>query len=1097
MTIGTRLAIGFFAVVLLVATVGYASIMALRGASRESIGGQLQSQASLAMREIDSNLRGRIEELRWYGLATGLAEAAAESNRRFERMPDRQRFIETTDADWIAGRQTPWIRGVLENELSATLKRHMDAMAEEHGRTVFAEVFVTNKYGVVIGSTGRTTDYLQADEHWFQAAVEDGRGWIGGVEFDESSQTLATDLILTLTDDRGDFAGAIKGVLSMDDTQQVVDFVAERSRYQSTTIYLVDAEGKTICAGGAPLSDRREADAAPLSFGENVARRRPVVEARDADSGYVTFHEAGTRKLAAFARLAERPDDPPRDGPSWTLVAEYDMAELLQYVSQVERSLLVLLLLAAMLATASGTLLARSISRPIKRLTATATDILQGNLDAKAPDVGGKDETGLLSRTFNKMTGDLVDANGRLQQEVTQRQQAEEALRESEQRFRLLVEATSDWIWQVDERGVFTYVSPQVRDLLGYEPEEIVGHTPFDLMPSPEARRMSAYAEETMARAEPLSGVESRYVHRDGWQVVIETSGVPVVNPDGKLVGYRGVNRDVTQRKRSEEKLLRLSAIVESSDDSIVAETLDGVIVFWNEGATLLYGYTEREALGRPAAMLVPSGLAVEDHGLLDKARRGHRTDHFDTLRQHKDGRPIDVSLNISPIKDDRGKVIGISTVARDITARKQAEAELKDYAAVVESSNKALEEFSRAAEAASRAKSEFLANMSHEIRTPMTAILGFADILLSEERLDKAPPRRIKAAFETIKRNGEYLLELINDILDLSKIEAGKLEVERIDCSPVQVIADVASLMRVRAESKGLPLTIEYGGAVPETIRTDPTRLRQILINLVGNAVKFTETGSVRLSSRLLPDSDGPRRMQFDVTDTGIGMTEDQATRLFQPFTQADSSTSRKHGGTGLGLTISKRLAGMLGGNIKVESRLRKGSTFSVTVEIGSLEGVRLLENPEEAVRTPASAASPETDLELDCRVLLAEDGPDNQRLISFLLQKAGADVAVAENGEVASQRAIAANEQGSPFDVILMDMQMPVLDGYAATRKLRKHGYTRPIIALTANAMDGDREKCHRAGCDDYATKPIDRKGLISLVSRYVDRGRVTRGS
>ena len=392
----------------------------------------------------------------------------------------------------------------------------------------------------------------------------------------------------------------------------------------------------------------------------------------------------------------------------------------------------------------------------------------------------------------------------------------------------------------------------------------------------------------------------------------------------------------------------------------------------------------------------------------------------------------------------------------------------------------------SQRAEVATKAKSEFLANMSHEIRTPMTAILGFSDILMQSvtdrEQLDAAA---------TIKQNGEYLIGIINDILDLSKIEAGKLEVEHVQCSPCRILSEVASLMRVPAGAKNLPLEIEYHGPIPRSIQSDPTRLRQILINLAGNAVKFTEVGKVRLVARLLDAQCDHPKMQFDVVDSGIGMNQEQIAGLFKPFQQADASTTRKHGGTGLGLSISKRLANMLGGDITVKSTFGKGSTFSVTIGTGSLEDVELLDNPTEAEISADSAKKPAAaKTKLDCRVLLAEDGPDNQRLIAFLLKKAGAEVVVAQNGQIAHDLALAARDEGNPFDVILMDMQMPVMDGYQATGKLRQAGYAGPIIALTAHAMSTDRKKCLEAGCTDYTTKPVERKKLISMVAQYAHR-------
>jgi len=297
-----------------------------------------------------------------------------------------------------------------------------------------------------------------------------------------------------------------------------------------------------------------------------------------------------------------------------------------------------------------------------------------------------------------------------------------------------------------------------------------------------------------------------------------------------------------------------------------------------------------------------------------------------------------------------------------------------------------------------------------------------------------------------------------------------------------------VASLMRVRANAKGLPFEIERDGPTPRTIQSDPVRLRQILINLASNAVKFTEIGKVRLVVRLInADSDEPI-MQFDVIDTGIGMTETEIAKLFQPFSQADESTARKHGGTGLGLAISKRLAEKLGGDITVKSTPGEGSVFSVTIQVGPLDGVELVNCPTEALLPADSHKQPAASLAgFDCRILLAEDGPDNQRLIAFLLRKAGAEVVVADNGQTACDLALAARDKGDPFDVILMDMQMPVMDGYDATAKLREAGYSGPIIALTAHAMKEDRDRCLSVGCDDYTTKPIDRNRLISLVAQY----------
>ncbi len=383
----------------------------------------------------------------------------------------------------------------------------------------------------------------------------------------------------------------------------------------------------------------------------------------------------------------------------------------------------------------------------------------------------------------------------------------------------------------------------------------------------------------------------------------------------------------------------------------------------------------------------------------------------------------------------------------------------------------------------ANRAKTEFIANMSHEIRTPMTAIMGYSDLLLEA---DTSPADR-RSHIQTIRRNGEHLLSIINDMLDLCKIEAGKMSMDHLPCAPAAVVVDVASMMRVRAAEKGLSLEVTYQTAIPETIRTDPMRLRQILINLVANAVKFTEKGGVSIHVRCEEQSSSNPILRFEVIDTGIGISPEQCAVVFEPFMQADSSTTRRFGGTGLGLAICQRLALMLGGDCTVESTPGEGSSFRFSVSTGSLDGVRMFENLAEAGVAEVGAKSVHCPSALSCSVLLAEDGPDNQRLLSAFLTRAGAHVTVVENGKLAFDRALAAWKAREAFDVILMDMQMPEMDGYEATAALRKAGYAGPVVALTAHAMTGDRERCLRAGCTDYLTKPIRREILVAAVAEH----------
>lgn len=388
----------------------------------------------------------------------------------------------------------------------------------------------------------------------------------------------------------------------------------------------------------------------------------------------------------------------------------------------------------------------------------------------------------------------------------------------------------------------------------------------------------------------------------------------------------------------------------------------------------------------------------------------------------------------------------------------------------------KELEKKTHEAQAASKAKSQFLANMSHEIRTPMNAILGYTE-QLRRERHKFGPAER--EYVDTVYTSGQHLLRLINDVLDLSKIESGRMDVTLEECSPHQIITQVIALMRVPAIDKGLTLDHQWIGPIPATMRTDAEKLRQVLINIIGNSIKFTEQGGIRVLTRLNRASG---LLEIEVVDTGIGIPRDQLEQVFRPFTQADYSMTRRYSGTGLGLTISRRIAELLGGTLTVESEIGSGSIFKLTIDPGELEGVTMLAAPPAVNIVPATGADSEQAMPYlrPLRVLLVEDGDINRRLIHLVLQRHHCDVVDAENGQVGVDLALERE-----FDVILMDMQMPVKDGYTATSELRSRGVTIPILALTAHAMSGDEERCLQAGCTCYLTKPIDEYRLVQKLA------------
>lgn len=402
-----------------------------------------------------------------------------------------------------------------------------------------------------------------------------------------------------------------------------------------------------------------------------------------------------------------------------------------------------------------------------------------------------------------------------------------------------------------------------------------------------------------------------------------------------------------------------------------------------------------------------------------------------------------------------------------DIERRKWHEKELR-------TANEELEKSRNEALLANQAKSQFLANMSHEIRTPLGVIMGFLDILRSDVTVTDRT-----SFMDVIDRNSQQLLRLIDDILDLSKVEAGKISIESVNFSFVEFLANLASTMGLKAREKGISFELKLGSLIPEMISTDQVRLRQILNNLIGNAIKFTDKGSVELTVFYRNGL-----YEFIVKDSGIGIAPEQATGLFQPFRQADSSMTRKYGGTGLGLALSKRLAQALGGDlILASSRSGSGSTFVATIESGPEQGAKMVGMERLTLNSPReNPVSTEGGILSGVKVLLVEDSPDNRRLITAYLKKTGALVSTAEDGLKGVERALE-----DAYDVVLMDVQMPEMDGHEAMRKLRSMGFSRPIVALTAHAMKEERDRCFESGCTDYLTKPVSRDQLIEVISRY----------
>ena len=517
----------------------------------------------------------------------------------------------------------------------------------------------------------------------------------------------------------------------------------------------------------------------------------------------------------------------------------------------------------------------------------------------------------------------------------------------------------------------------------------------------------------------------------------------------------------------------RLAAIVDSSDDAIIGKALDGIVTSWNPAAERIFGYRADEMIGQPLTRIFPGDRLDEERDILARIAAGEQVVHFETIRLRRDGTPIHVSATISPIFDDAGSVIGASKIARDITDRKRAEAELKDRneelerrvrirTAEIEETRSQLAFALEEAEAANRAKSEFLANMSHEIRTPMNAIVGLTYLLLRD-----AKDAGLRDRLGKIDGAAKHLLQVINDVLDLSKIGATKMTLESMDFSVDDVISRAFEMVSQVAREKGLEMVLDTDH-LPARLRGDPTRLTQMLVNLLGNAVKFTEKGWVRLRATALgPDDGGLGQFRFEVEDTGIGIATEHQGSLFNVFQQADSTTTRQHGGTGLGLALTRHLANLMGGDAGVSSTKGAGSRFWFTVHL-------------EPAGTPEALSSP---IQLKgLRALLVDDLPEALEVIADRMGMLGMQVDPLRGGLEALRKVEEEHAFGRGYDIVLVDWKMEPLDGVETLERIRRSlgGTMPPAILVTAFDEDSAREEAFRVGCEVVLTKPLTASAL-----------------
>ncbi len=660
---------------------------------------------------------------------------------------------------------------------------------------------------------------------------------------------------------------------------------------------------------------------------------------------------------------------------------------------------------------------------------------------------------------------------------VSARQNAESMLRET----RALRNTMNDHtLFSIANRaGKIVDVNDGFCRVSGYSKEELLGRDHRILNSGHHPKEFWIKVWRQISSGKPWRG-EICNRAKDGTLYWVDSTIVPQLDSSGKIERYVSLRFDITPQKQAEQ---RLDLAIRAAGIGMWDWDIRSNQVYFNDSFFTMLGYP-------------PGDLPMTLDTWKNLCHPADIESIWGKVCQYLAGE-IDSYCCEHRLRTKGGDYVWVRDAGEIVERDKHGNpTRLIGLHIDIDTVHSALE----SAQAASLAKSEFLANMSHEIRTPMTAIIGYTDLLVGDHDTRSNEQQSLEA-LNIIRSNADHLLSVINDILDMSKIEAGRMTLERIAMNPQELLDQVVALLEPRARGKGIKLTLRYDSLLPERVETDPTRLRQVLLNLVGNAIKFTEIGSVTIAACFHPESN---LLQIRVIDTGIGMTPEQVSAIaqFNAFSQADTSMTRRFGGTGLGLRISNALAKILGGELTIESKYGQGSTFIVSIPTASLPDVPLisvLQAPAEKIPAPVnqqriSTEQPPQPL-AGVRILLAEDGPDNQRLVSFLLRKAGAEVTVAENGRIAAETIEKASDEERP-QVILMDMQMPELDGYKATQRLRDFGIQQPIIALTAHAMAGDRQKCIDAGCDDYMTKPLDRKHLIETCTQYANQA-AKRGS
>ncbi len=771
--------------------------------------------------------------------------------------------------------------------------------------------------------------------------------FISSVYIDNITCEPLVIMAVPVTDIFGDYKGALMAEVNLKFMWDLVDNINVGN---TGVAYVVDMKGTLIAFG----------DTSRVLSGENLTYLDEVDE-------FVGGNESA-HKIESEISKGIRGDDVVTThvhlkNPDWAVVVELPVQEAYEDVTQEIKLSVLVMVLCIFLVVVVGIYLSKRITKPIIRLRNATGEIGKGKLDTKI-DVKSKNEIGDLARSFNKMVESIHQTEG--------------ALRESNERFRSLVETTPDWIWEVNENGIYVYVSPKVIDVLGYKPKEILGKTPFELMPPEEAEIIAKKFTKIAKAKTPFYELENINITKNGKTIILESNGVPIFDDKGELKGYRGIDRDITDRKKAEKELIEYR-------------------------------------------------------------------NHLESL----------VKERTKKMKKINKKLL------LEIKERKKIEDDLL----------KAKEE----ADAANLAKSDFLANMSHEIRTPMNGIIGMTNLLM-----DTALSEEQGKFLKMLKFSGESLMMIINDILDISKIEAGKLEIEETEFDIIQLVEETVSTLSKDAHEKSIELMYDIDPKVQSALIGDPLRLKQIIMNLVRNAIKFTPEGYILLNINELEESnENVKKLYFSVQDTGIGIPKEKQKTIFEKFTQADGSTTRKYGGTGLGLAICTSLVNLMHGEIWLESAEGSGTTFHFTLPF--------------TIQPEKKTLSTLKHVKLKgLRALVVDDNEINREILEKMLYSWELDVTSVKDGYKCLSELERVKGTDQDFHLLLLDHQMPGMNGFDVVEQMKAMGNKedKTILMLSSGDQIGDRNRCKQLGISLYLVKPVNPSELMDSIMKVVDK-------